>query len=686
MASNFFEQQDIARKKTGRLVVLMVLAVVGIVVVTYPVFAFVFLILGGGESSSSTLGQPQPEPSLWDPVLFLGVSVVTLVIVSCSSLYKVAALKSGGGASVARSLGGRLLQPDTRDMDERKLMNVVEEMSIASGVPVPPVYLMDRERGINAFAAGYKPEDAVLGVTRGAIEQLTRDELQGVIAHEFSHILNGDMRLNIRLIGMIFGIVVIGLLGRIALRMAFYSSGGRGKKDGRALLVIIAVGVLLTIIGAVGVMFGRMIQAAVSRQREFLADASAVQFTRNPDGIGNALKRLGAHAYGTAVEDAHATEVSHMFFGQAVGSWMGGAMATHPPLPIRIKRVLPNWDGVFPEPRKFAVEPAPRKSKKAKGRTLPGQPGGLDVLGEGMVGAVVTGAVIADAAGASAAPSSTTDAGGGATGIEAVGQLDDEHIEYARELIGRIPKVLREAARQPYGARAVVFVVLLDRDETIRAKQLAHLSKHADSAVYELTAHLFEKAAHELERAARLPLVDLALSGLQQMSQDQYIAFRSNVDVLIEADERVDLFEWTLRRLLTRHLEAHLYRPRVPKVKYHALEGVKDSCTVVLSTLARVGSKDPVEIADAFIKGANAAELQGVALLEPKLCRLRAVGEAFDQLAHLSPPAKKALLDGCATTIAADGEITVGEGELMRAVADSLDCPMPPLLPGQKLI
>ncbi|MFI4859370.1 MAG: M48 family metallopeptidase [Phycisphaerales bacterium JB063] len=687
MASDFFEQQHVARKKTGRLILLMVLAMVGIVLVTYPIIAIALMfITGAGSESQSVQGQPTQGLGFWNIEVFALVTIGTLAVTTLSSLYKVAALKSGGGGMVASSLGGVPVDPDTRDPQARKLLNVVEEMAIASGIPVPPVYLLEQERGINAFAAGYKPDDAVIGVTRGAIEQLSRDELQGVIAHEFSHILNGDMRLNIRLMGIIFGILVLGVLGRIALRVAFYSGGGRGKKNGQAMAVMIVVGLLLIIIGAIGVFFGKLIKAAVSRQREFLADASAVQFTRNPDGIAGALKRLAAHSHGARIENPHAEESAHMFFGSAVSSWLGGAMATHPPLPMRIKRIDPSWDGSLPDPS----QPTPRRgTKQAKGK--PGQgadgidliPGtqGIPGMPGGMLGSVVTGAVIADAADG-ASPRGAAASG---TALDSVGQLDDAHIAYARELIGSIPGPLREAARQPFGARAVVFVVLLDEDASVRAKQLSHLEQHAEGPVAKLSQSLAHSVA-QLPREARLSLVDLCLPALQTMSPKQYEVFKRNLDVLIEADERVDLFEWTLRRLLTRHLEAHLFRPSDPKVHYYALKPVAEHCAVLLSTLARVGSKDEDEVRRAYEAGVGVLGLDGVGLVPREGCRLSVVGDGFDELSKLSPREKKKLLRGCAVVIAADGEITLGEGELMRAVADSLDCPMPPLLPGQKLV
>jgi Zn-dependent protease with chaperone function len=209
-------------------------------------------------------------------------------------------------------------------------------MALAAGVPMPQVYVLDQDAGINAFAAGHSPEDAAIGITRGGMTLLTRDELQGVIGHEFSHLLNGDMRLNIRIMGVLFGIVCLTVIGRVLL----YARGGN---RGRAPMLLL--GVALLVIGALGVLFGRLIQAALSRQREMLADASAVQFTRNPAGLAGALRKIGR--VGARIDSPHAGEVSHMFFENGLGKPVFGWLATHPPLAERIRALDPGWDGSF---------------------------------------------------------------------------------------------------------------------------------------------------------------------------------------------------------------------------------------------------------------------------------------------------------------------------------------------------
>jgi len=306
---DFFERQDKARKKTKLLVFYFILAVAALIVAVY--FAALLIFSGVQAQQHRNFGE-SPQFALWNPQLFLGVAGGVLAVVLIGSGYKTVALAQGGSA-VSEMMGARLVSPNTNDPDERKLLNVVEEMAIASGVPVPHVYVMDEEDGINAFAAGHKPGDATITVTRGCVKILSRDELQGVIGHEFSHILNGDMRLNLRLMGIIFGILCLAIIGRVLLQTARVGGRGRGQNP------LPLLGLLLLVIGYIGVFFGRLIQAAVSRQREFLADASSVQFTRNPGGITGALKKIGGLGEtGSRLSHAHAEELSHMFFGNGV--------------------------------------------------------------------------------------------------------------------------------------------------------------------------------------------------------------------------------------------------------------------------------------------------------------------------------------------------------------------------------
>ncbi len=653
---DFFESQHKAHRKTGRLVVLFVLAVIAIILTVHVVLALIF----SGVAASQGHGGQAPPNLLIDPRMFLGVTAVVSLIVMMASLLKMGQLR-GGGRVVAESLGGRLLDPGSANPQERKILNVVEEMAIASGVPVPPVYLLDNERAINAFAAGFSPSDAVIGVTRGCVELLDRDQLQGVMAHEFSHILNGDMRLNIRLIGVIFGILVLGMIGQMILRSLRYSTPRRSsnKNGGGAILMILAVGLALMIIGALGVFFGNLIKAAISRQREFLADASAVQFTRYPDGIAGALKRIGGYTYHAQLVHPKAAEASHMYFGEGVTSWMGGMMATHPPLEERIRRIDPRWDGKFPdvEPPDYIKQDQQQRRQRMDELTRRRAAAAAAVTGTAAIAAGLIGTI---------------------------GKPTQEHVDYAAVLLEQLDDQLRSAAREPYGARALIYALLLDRDEVVRRKQVETLQKQADPRVAALTLKLADVAAR-VDAAARLPLIDLAMPALRQLAEMQYRIFRGNVDALIEADERVNIFEWTLRRILLRHLDSQFERTHRPVVQYYNLRGLRDECSLLLSLLTYVGHTDKEAGAAAFRAGASAMGLADLSPRAPGDCSMEAFGQALDKLNQVAAPAKRPIIAGALACIASDRKATIQEVELLRAICDTLDCPVPPLLPGQAL-
>lgn len=665
---DFFEHQDKARKQTGRLFLLFAAAVIGIIV---SVYVLVIVLMGwGGSQLESESASAALDVSLWEPLIFIGVTVVTIVVVGGGSLYKISQL-SGGGHVVAEHLGGRQLSPDTRDPVERKVLNVVEEMAIASGTPVPPVFFMDRETGINAFAAGYAPDDAVVGITRGCAEKLSRDQLQGVVAHEFSHIFNGDMRLNIKLIGIIHGILVVGLIGYYVMRTAFYTGGTRRSSDGKNNgLPLLALGLGLMAIGFIGTLFGNLIKAAVSRQREFLADASAVQFTRNPEGIGGALKVLAGYDKHGELDNPNAPEASHMFFACGLASGLNSMFATHPPLEERISRIDRTW---AQQKQAMAAEGS---QGVADTSTAMGASGGA----MGFAGASQPTSPMPSASEASGFPpplpveSSTPQAT-----VETIGQPTPQHVARAHDLIEAIPDALVEAAREPYSARAVVYAMLLDDDTDVRKTQLDRLAVKTESGEYHKTQEMFA-LTQSLDRQLRLPLIDLAIPALRSLSDKQYARFRNRIVELVKADSKIDLFEWVLQKIVLRHLDPHFTEVRSPRAKFHTLDAVSHHVATLLSALAYVGAKDESAVKAAFDAGATASGTSSLRLKPMEAARLGPLEEALGRLVHLSPKAKKKLITAAATVVAADDKITSREAELLRAVADTLDCPMPPLL------
>ncbi len=655
---NFFEEQEQAKRNTGKLVILLCLAVAGLIAISSVAVAAILALLGPSDPTNPY--EPATAESFlsqWLAVLdwqLVGtVAALVVGVVIAGSVFKHFQLRRGGKA-VAESLNARPIDPSTTDFEERKILNVVEEMAIASGIPVPPVYVME-DPGINAFAAGHTPQDAVIGVTRGCITLLNREELQGVVAHEFSHIFHGDMRLNTRLVATLNGILLIGLMGYILLRSAPWR---RSSSRDNSAFIMMAIGLLFVVVGFAGTFFGRLIQAAVSRQREFLADASAVQFTRNPDGIANALKKIGGYHAGSQVQAPNATEYSHMFFSPAVGSAFSRFMATHPPLEQRIRRVQPDWDGNFTVPEaRPASEARPDIDRSSAARH----------------------AVLAAAAGTigrSALPwqESVLPARASLDAIEAIGQPSPEHVNYAQQTIARIDPVLREAAHDVYSARALIYGLMLDASEPVRARQLEALERHAEPDTYRHVVELADSVA-VLDPRSRLPLVALSLPALKQLSDEQYIRFRACLDGLIMADRHVSLMEWALYRIVVHNIE----EPAQP-ANTTALNTSRDDCEVLISALAHAGHENDADARLAFDAAVSGLPLPELTLRSADAATPAALEPAVIRLANLAPSDKRLLLQALARAVEHDGVVTVTQAELLRAIADSLDCPLPPLL------
>jgi Zn-dependent protease with chaperone function len=619
---DFFQHQEAARRRTGLLVACYVLAVAGIVGAVYLAVLAIFGAAGSGEAAES--------PGLWQPVLFGWVAAGVLAVVLAGTLIRLAQL-SRGGSSVALALGGRLVSPRTTVTRERRLLNVVEEMALAAGMATPAVYLLDNEEGINAFAAGFTPRDAVVGVTRGCVENLSRDELQGVIAHEFSHIVNGDMRLNLRLMGVLFGILALTFIGRALLRTAYLGdSGGRrsrdDKKGGNPLPLL---GLALIAIGYIGVFFANLIKSAVSRQREFLSDASAVQFTRNPDGLAGALERIGRQ--GSRLAAPRASEASHLFFGDAVVRHFGGLFATHPPLRKRIARLV--------------GERAPRMAAAAPAAAPPPLPSGLTAAGHPLVAGFVA---------------------------QSAGRID---LAAGQSLLRRLPEELRAAAHDPDGARALVYALLWSSAQPAQGAQQRAVAN--DPAARAWLARLLP-GIRTLEPGLRLPLVELAMPALKALDAENWARLRQSLTDLSEVDGRIDLFEYALRHMVRRHLEPWHGGSAATPVRHHRLAPLLPACGTLLTALAVWGAEDAAGAAAAFRAGMALLTAEPPPLL-PERASLEGVDGALEQLALAAPNLKGRILEACTACVLADSRVQPEEGDLLRAIADALDVPMPPV-------
>lgn len=635
-AMDFFAQQDDARRRTSLLVSFYFCAVAMIIAAVYVAVSIIFGI---------AFLEDDAELALWNPLLLLWVVGITLLIVGSGTAYKIAQL-SKGGCAVAKMLGGRRVAPDTTDEAERRLMNIVEEMAIASGTSIPEVYVLDEEQGINAFAAGFSIRDAVVAVTRGTLERLSRDELQGVIAHEFSHILNGDMRLNIKLTGVLHGILVIALLGYVLMRSVRFSGGsrrGNSKGGGGAVIAIFLLGLALWIIGYIGVFFANLIKSAVSRQREFLADASAVQFTRNPEGIGGALKKISSLSRGSRISNEHASEAGHFFFANGMRSGLIGLMATHPPLDARIKRILLQQAG----------EVAPVAAAAAR-----------------PVSAAVT-------VSSEAAADEEDMMISGAVLLGMAGAVSSGQLARSQKIIEGIPDDLRDAAHRHPTARALVFGLLLSADDAMRRKQLERLSHDTDEQVYADLVKMLP-AIDALDQSCRMPLAEMCISGLRTMSEDEYRRFYKNFENVITADGHISLFEYVLMRMIDRHVSVEYEKHPEVKVRYHKTGDVAARITVLLSCLAR-WDRDEQAAQKAFAAAVSNIDESG-GLLGSDDCGLEQIDAALKELEQAAPAIKRRVLDACARCVGADGMLSSQEAELLRAIADAFDCPVPPVV------
>lgn len=651
---DFFAQQDVARRNTRVLLVLFIVAVFLLILLTNALFAaFLYFnqnynVYGGlREGTAGFLSFFN-----WDRFGVIGLAITATV--GLVVLVKWIQLATGGKA-VAESMGGSRIIPGTRDRAERRCLNIVEELSLAANMPVPAVYVLNDERGINAFAAGITPADAVVGVTRGAIEQLRRHELQGVIAHEFSHILGGDMRLNIRLVAVLKGITFVGDVGYLLLRSSNRVRTGRGARNNQAAAAVPLLGLVLWCLGWIGGLVAGLIKSAISRQQEYMADASAVQYTRSTQGIGDALKVIGGYIPGTLVHAARATEMSHIFFGQ-IEHPLWHLFPTHPPLKNRIARIDPQWNGVYIK-RKPNVYP-----------TEPSRPGDA---------AVGVGRAALVAAAASALASHETAAGEPGDAPPAP-DADFERVPEVpakAESMPEIPTGLVQHSREPLGAQALVLALMLAENRDFAQEQLSLVATEGVQGL-EALVNTVQPGVRALGPPRRLPLLEMCLPSLKSMSPAQYRRFKRILLKVIQADKRIELHEWCLFQLLRHYLDPEFIQVRPSRARYRKLENVAAHVCVVLSVLAREGDGDTLL---QFRQGADALGLTHSRLLEPREASVAAFGKAVHELADLYPLLKPKLLKAMALTAAFDGVLNHTEREIISSVAAVMDCPGPDL-------
>ena len=669
---DFFERQEQARRNTTLLALLFAGAVVAVVGVIHASVSLLALFTPRFAMQGRSFGA-----LLIDPAIYRITVPATLLLILAGTLYKFVQLRHGG-PDIATRLGGRQVAPDTMVARERQLLNVVEEMAIAAGMPVPLVYILDQERSINAFAAGFTPADAVVAVTDGALELLSRDELQGVIAHECGHILSGDTRLNLKLMGMVHGILLLHLTGAAILRG--YDSGYRARrmKDEAPL---IALALTLYIVGFVGGLWAKLIKMAVSRQREYLSDATAVQLTRNPQGLAEALKKIGGLTSGGRLLHPRAEEASHMYFESGMGHGLFDLFSTHPPLEKRILLLDPSFDGTFPRVspviHQVPLEEALAELPSAMAGTAPQRWESSTAIPQAAASAAP---LAADAA-------TTAKPQGPLQYCSAEEAAFDGYMRQRRELLDGLAGPLRDACRRQEGAQAVMLNLLFSgENETIRTRQWEMVRDHTirDRRLVEAVEQLWPMV-QGIQKETRLPLVDLCLPALRTLPADRYQTFRELEQRLVEADNTMDLFEYVVHRILLRNLEQGRSPRPANRPPQPNREEMRRASTVLLASLAHHGHQEPEQIRAAFAKAMKrlpkASHPGGDnSHKEPGQYSLTEFDQALTLLSRSDPSHRRLITEACLDCLGHDGKVTTEEAELFRAIVEGLEWRIPPWL------
>ena len=622
---NFFRAQDEARGRTTKLVVLLVLAIFILTGSLYFIadYALDFVYRPEHTKYGTRI------TAQFKPRLFLATSGTALLVILGGSLWRISQLEKGG-SFIVQGLGGRPVSAHTKDLDELRYLNIVEEMALASGLPVPACFVVDGDTTINAFAAGNSPQDAAVAVTRGALRNLSRDELQGVVAHEFSHIGNGDMKLNLRIIGAIAGLTALSQLGYYMKRLMSeeeYSEEAWEKAKGRPPLPF--GGLVVYILGLGGVFFARIIQASVSRQHEYLADASAVQFTRNPDGLAGALKKIAGLKGGKRPSTTSDLESQHLFFS-STGGFMESLLSSHPPILERILRLQPSFDGVI---RSF--EPVIVKAE------VQGVSSGL----AGQASAAIPPPIRAPRA----------------------HQIPtDQEIQEAVGFLGMLPMDLRASAADSIGAMAIILGLILRQDPELRAQQLATAQGLAGGEVLAELRRL-NPSLQALSAGSRVPLLDLSMPAVKQLSKTQLALFRLAIQK-VGYDAKDGLIVLLVQASMHRYLGEE--EPATPLPQ----QDLVAASALVLSAVVQTSRETEAEQKQAFALGF--AELGQVALsmqmVPADQVDMQKVASAFAVLATQGISERRKFVRACGVAMLYDNKAEAKEIEILRAVADTL--------------
>jgi Zn-dependent protease with chaperone function len=629
---NFYDEQKKAKTSTSYLVFIFLIGL--------SLFATTISLLI--LSIDSYILTKKLIPNSFSEPLFIRSFLSVAFIVFLASLFQFYTLKEGGKA-IALSLGGKLITALSHEKSHRTLLNVVEEMAIASGISPPSVYLLS-DKSINAFAAGFTYEDAVIGITQGALDQLNREELQGVIAHEFSHIFNGDMRLNLRLSGMIFGIVFIGAIGRFIVEVLHETRIGRyaahssdNKKGGNPIVALYLLGIGLMVLGWIGTVIGEWIKAMISRQREYLADASAVQYTRYPQGIAHALIKIGSNEYGSTIQATAGGTYSHLFFADGIANFWDQFFSTHPRLEDRIRRILPSWNEKFILDENKSSKKSPIESSSDTSALT----------------SILTAPMVID------------------TLSRIAQQPGNENITYTRARLDTLPISLHTKSANALSAQWIVLALLLSAEKIPLLKQQTYL-ENTSLMMYKNIQDTYKEILL-LPRSAHLDLLNLSIPSLRMMSEQQYKVFRQIVIDLIEMDQIVSIWEWSLHAIILTPLDREFSLSKPPKERYKKIEEIQEAISTLFSLLITTQFSNEKNI-NRSIETLQAAFTHLSYSSDVSITRLN---QALHEIRQSSKPIRAQILEQAISLLRSDGTLFDDDLEIIHALGALFLIPIP---------
>lgn len=650
---DFFALQQKAQAQTKYLVFLFVVAVV---LILLALNGIAYLAMNANVENPMTLTSWLEEP------YWLTVTIVTSLLIFITSMFRSYQLRSTPDA-IAKMVNATPVSLHSNSIHqnakEKRLINVVEEISIASGVPIPKIYIMKQEQGINAFVAGLETKNVTLVVTQGLLDNLTRDELQGVIAHEYSHIFHGDMRINVKLIGILAGILVIGQLGQLMLRLG---SGSNNKKDGG--LPIAAIGLGLLCVGYIGLFFGRLIKAAISRQREFLADASAVQYTRNKEGICRALYKILLNQHGSLLVSDKAEEMSHLCFGESVKIGFSGMLATHPPLGKRISAIDPRFDFAN-KMKKNSNNDMWQKAQSELHSNFASSNFSTQTSASSDISAP-------DVASSGFEPNNIESNNIESNSVlNSVGSLTTEQISEAQLQLAEVPPELLAIARAES--------IDADEKDFILGLLIANQENAADYSIIQERNYELEKIIIPLSKKLsnisfkkQHLLFEIALARLEEKDEKDNREFINLLSRIVNKDDAISLSEFMIYASCAR-------RTFKPDDEDNQVSRFKKIEPQIGNFIALLFLQSEHSFSEKQLEYVKVLRLLG--LKERKLgdfnFSVQELGRDLNQIGKLHPLLKKDFIQLSLDIIQNDGIISQKEYEIIRLLGEYLDCPFP---------